>query len=81
MRPRYRKADVERLIWKPQLWKMKSAFWELGQEHLRSDPNFRFTVHRIRAELNAGRLNKQKADDLYFQALDESIRRARAQAH
>ena len=76
--PRYRKQDVERLIWKPQLWKMKSAFWEFGQERMKHDPEFRLNVRLIRSDLNAGRIDKKRADELYFRELDESVRRARA---
>lgn len=78
LRPRYRRRDVERLIWKPQLWKMKSAFWEFGQERMQHDPEFRLRVRLIRSDLDSGKLDKKKADELYFRELDESIRRARS---
>lgn len=77
-RPRFRRQLMEQTVFSPKWCKLKSSFWEICQERARKDSAFKREARRIKLMLSRGLITKVVADDMYFNALDVSIKRARA---
>ena len=60
-----------------RIYKLKTAFEPLRMERYQSDAKFRMEVQGIKTRLREGSISTQVGDQLYFRALDASIRRAR----
>ncbi len=60
-----------------RIYKLKTAFESLRFERLQTDQQFRLDVAGIKAKLREGTISSQMGDQLYFRALDASVRRAR----